>query len=180
MRLFIAATLPPELVRDLTAIQAQLAKADVELRWVPKENMHITLSFLGEKTEDDLEKIKFDLATLDMPESSIVVRINKLEIFPRMDEPRVIVVTLLNEDTGLAQLGEQLTDRLGGSFNSPHITLGRFSKSHTRSDAVEILSSEVVMPDKRYEIREIGLYESELTGAGPAYTQLQHLKLSKR
>lgn len=53
MRAFIALDIPPALWEDVAALARQL-KASVRGRFVPRENYHVTLAFLGDVTEREL------------------------------------------------------------------------------------------------------------------------------
>ena len=48
MRLFISIPLLPEMRRGITETMNQLKKAGVRGRYIPVENLHITLAFIGE------------------------------------------------------------------------------------------------------------------------------------
>ena len=48
MRLFIAIPLPPDITRALSADRVALEEHGATGRFVPRENYHITLHFLGE------------------------------------------------------------------------------------------------------------------------------------
>ncbi|MEL7603223.1 MAG: RNA 2',3'-cyclic phosphodiesterase [Bacillota bacterium] len=51
MRLFIAIPLPPDVRRELSAAQQRLMGVCPEGRFVPSENFHITLHFIGESAD---------------------------------------------------------------------------------------------------------------------------------
>lgn len=53
MRTFIALDIPPVLQDDVAALARQL-KTAVEGRFVPRENYHLTIAFLGDASERDL------------------------------------------------------------------------------------------------------------------------------
>lgn len=53
MRAFIALDIPPVLREDVAALARQL-KTSVRGRFVPRENYHVTLAFLGDATEREL------------------------------------------------------------------------------------------------------------------------------
>ena len=64
MRLFVALDLPPETRRHLSALSgAGIAGA----RWVPPENYHLTLRFIGETPGHVAEEIDHALAALRVP-----------------------------------------------------------------------------------------------------------------
>lgn len=48
MRLFIAVPLPPDILRAVAGVRAALEQSGARGRFVPRENYHITLHFIGE------------------------------------------------------------------------------------------------------------------------------------
>ncbi len=60
MRLFVGLELPWELRERLIGLQGALPGA----RWVPRENLHLTLRFVGEVTPNQAEDVDLALAAL--------------------------------------------------------------------------------------------------------------------
>ncbi len=60
MRLFVALDLPWEIKQSLSQFSFNLSGA----RWVPPQNFHLTLRFIGEATRLEAEEIDFALAAL--------------------------------------------------------------------------------------------------------------------
>ena len=65
MRLFIAITLSKEMKNALIAYMHQLKKQGVEGRYVPAQNLHMTLAFIGEYGDPD--KVKRVIEQVPMP-----------------------------------------------------------------------------------------------------------------
>lgn len=66
MRLFIAIWLSDEMKKSLVACMHDLKKQGVEGNYVPVQNLHMTLAFLGEY--DDPEKVKDVIRKVPLPE----------------------------------------------------------------------------------------------------------------
>ncbi len=60
MRLFVGIDLPWELRERLAALCSSLPGA----RWVPRENLHLTLRFVGEVTPNQAEEVDLALGTM--------------------------------------------------------------------------------------------------------------------
>ena len=128
--------------KALLAKWAELVKArlpvDVieQVRWVPEENYHLTLFFLGEVSEAQIDAVQSSMdAWFNEGMSAFEAEALQIVPFPSVKKPRHLVVkfdcTLLlqylqNEVwTHLKTLGfEKPSHRF-----IPHITLGHFSKS---------------------------------------------------
>ena len=67
MRLFIAIHPDPGWIRHLTGCQHQLVQAGLQGRLVPRENLHMTLAFAGNCTQDQKDTILETGATVQVP-----------------------------------------------------------------------------------------------------------------
>ena len=66
MRLFIAIQLSDEMKKSLVACMHDLKKQGVEGNYVPAQNLHMTLAFIGEY--DDPSKVKEAIRRVPLPE----------------------------------------------------------------------------------------------------------------
>ena len=58
MRCFIAIPIPEEVLQTLVEVQNKLGKSKTKLKLVDPENIHITVRFLGDLSEEDIEATK--------------------------------------------------------------------------------------------------------------------------
>ena len=58
MRLFIAVDLNSQNRDALAKLQTRLKKADTDVKWIEPKNIHLTLKFLGEVTEERLRILR--------------------------------------------------------------------------------------------------------------------------
>lgn len=132
MRLFIAIELSPDMRRGLLGLSKALRERSCGGRFVPAENMHVTLQFLGETDDVSGAADAMREAVRDIRPFSI--RLGEYGFFDgtRPGAKRVALVTVLPEDDELfvlnEALGSALSDRgfdLEHRRFVPHITLGR-------------------------------------------------------
>ncbi|HJR19354.1 MAG TPA: RNA 2',3'-cyclic phosphodiesterase, partial [Actinomycetota bacterium] len=57
MRLFVAVDLPATVKDELDRLIAALRPSIPDAKWVPRDNIHLTLSFLGEVGDERVEPI---------------------------------------------------------------------------------------------------------------------------
>ena len=59
IRSFIALNVPEEATNQLGDLAAKMSYQDKSraIRWVDQENYHVTLAFLGDQTQQDLENL---------------------------------------------------------------------------------------------------------------------------
>ena len=129
MRLFIAIPLPPDITRALAAARVALEAQGATGRFVPRENYHITLHFLGET--DALKDIADAMRQAVRDIRPFVLRLKEYGSF-KTDGSHTGFVNVTCDSEELNLLYESLESALwerGFSKNrgrlTPHITLGR-------------------------------------------------------
>ena len=129
MRLFVAIDLPETVKDHLSTICCGLPGA----RWVPPEQMHLTLRFIGEVDGGLLRDICEELAVIQGEIFSL--QLEGVGFFPPRGKPRVLWVGL-HKVEALLQLRNRIESRLvalgleaEGKKFSPHITLARLKNT---------------------------------------------------
>lgn len=127
VRLFCALTLPDGVLDTLVEWQARLPRGD--LRLVPRENLHVTLAFLGGRPRGELAAIGGELDAVAAAAGPIVLR-------PRgYRETRSVGMVVFDDEGGAAAaLAGDLHERLQrlGVYEPerrrwlPHLTVVRF------------------------------------------------------
>ena len=95
LRAFIAVEIPTEIQQKIHRETANLRKAiDSLVRWVPSQNMHLTLKFLGDVSPNSLEFIKQMLRTEAENVPCFDIHLAGLGAFPNLKRPRVLYVRI--------------------------------------------------------------------------------------
>jgi 2'-5' RNA ligase len=189
VRAFIAIDLSSQIHKRLDTVAGELKQRleGVPIRWVPVENVHLTLKFLGDVSLTNLEILKKILRSEASSHLPFEISIGQLGAFPTKRRPRVIWVGVEapQELMDLQRAIESETTRLGYARDrrefSPHLTLGRISRNANSADLRQI--SQVL---KNYEVgflgatrvKEVHLFRSDLQPGGAVYTSLLHVPLS--
>jgi RNA 2',3'-cyclic 3'-phosphodiesterase len=172
--------------RVLSAIQElkECGYFDEEhVKWVEKENMHITLNFLGDSDETQIPDIcrLMDAAAAETPVFDMSV-----EGLGQFGRGRVIFADLVSGEEHLRNLHRKLTERLQNiGFSSPqkpykgHLTLCRARKKQIKKQALEVLEGVRNKNFGLFSVFFINLYSSRLTSAGPEYTLIHSSRLSE-
>jgi RNA 2',3'-cyclic 3'-phosphodiesterase len=169
LRLFVAIPLPAKLKAILAGLRTELDGA----RWVPIENLHLTLRFLGETHEDAAEALVGELPLIAF--EAFEVEINGVGTFPNVRDPRVLYARVVPTSylTSLQQDVERMTESLGFEPESrpyrPHITLARLRRPDPRNVRTSIRSMRV---EAAFVVESVGLYQSELTAVGARHRLL--------
>lgn len=93
MRLFIAIPLPPEAQAALRQYEQQAAEHWSNFRFVLPEQLHITLRFLGELHDADMEGARKAFASVS-PGDPFALRLGETLKLPPRGPPRVLAVKL--------------------------------------------------------------------------------------
>ena len=156
------------------------------IRWVRPENLHVTLRFLGNIREEDVEALRCAVGNSAAVVPAFDLGIGPPEMFPRSRRPRVVAATLLPEeplvtlaaavDRGVRSAGIPTEDR---PFR-PHLTLGRIQRNAPRSLAgLAGAMDRIPHPTGADPITQVVLFRSVLKPDGPVYTELWAAPLAR-
>jgi len=168
LRLFIALPLPDGVIARLSLMCAGLPGA----AWVPPENMHITLRFIGEVEEDVAEDIDHLLSGIEAAAFSL--ELDGLGTFGEGAKTRALWAAV-KPSAELAHLQakvESAVVRAGlpaeGRKFMPHVTLARFHKAQpARLDA--FIAGHGLFQAGPFQVGRFSLYESRLGKGRPVY-----------
>ena len=159
------------------------AKAsNLEVAWVPPENYHLTLKYLGWCRLAVLELLKDELSTLLAKDSSFEIRMRGVGAFPAEKKARVFWVGLERGERELAALAKKIDEAMAEfGFEPekrafvPHVTLGRFRKVGDATNLVLPFSDQNVRGGR---VERITLYESFQGPKGTHYHRHAHWPLA--
>jgi len=176
VRTFIAIEVNDQnVLNSIHNIQTEL---NIKAKPVGLHNMHFTVQFLGEVSEEMVGKISDALNSIEF--SSFSISFASIGVFPNPNFPRVIWIGTndgVNELEKLAEIIRSKLSHLGFSPDKkfkPHVTIFRVKNK------IEDLSSKLEKFSSCYFgkqlVSEIKLKKSELTSNGPIYTDLLVVK----
>src|SRR3989344_3740060 len=127
MGLFIAFDVPDDTKEYMAKVQGIIGNNLAEIRWVKKEQIHLTLKFLGEVQPDIATKIREELGKIKF--NPFMVYLGSIGVFPSEDYIRVVWVGLEPENR-IIGLQRSIDEKLRELFKKEkdfkaHITLGR-------------------------------------------------------
>jgi RNA 2',3'-cyclic 3'-phosphodiesterase len=194
MRLFVALDID-DAIRDRIARFLEGVRGFApEARWVRPESLHVTLKFIGERSEEEVDKIKQALKTIES--SAIEMNIHGYGFFPGARAPRVFWIGI-EAGTNLNSLAAAVDETLAPldiarkehAFN-PHLTLARAAglagssrkqKSAGSHGSFQSLQEKLgALPAPEFgtmTAHEFFLYQSQLSPGGSKYTKLAEFAL---
>ena len=174
MRTFIAVEIHNEEV--LNAIAKIQSDFKIKATPVNKQNMHFTLLFLGEITEEAAENVKKELSSVSF--KPIEVKFTHIGAFPNPRFPRVVWIGVdevaSKQLIGLASQVEKKLEPLGFKSDKPfkpHLTIFRIKNKAV--DISQTLEKFKAIDLGKEVITELKLKQSILTPNGPIYSDLQ-------
>lgn len=190
MRLFVAAELPAPLRRSVSAcarrVRERLADAGVEtgLRWIPPENLHLTIWFIGELSEPRATAV-LDALTPPLPMPPFEVAIEAFGAFPPAGAPRVLWMGVSRGRDELARAHDLVGARLlpwgfppEGRAYSAHLTIARVKEAHGRArQAIRQAVAHEGCAAGTAAVTELVVFRSRTAPAGAVYEPLLRVPL---
>ena len=188
-RIFIAINLPEEIKKKLSDYQSKWL--ELPCRWTKKENLHLTLFFLGYLTDEEIPELCKIAKEVSSKYSQFTVNLNKICYGPpKKMPPRMIwvqgkkskILSDLKED-----LEKSLTENIRPALSakgrdrefSPHLTLGRIKTWQWRQIEPEDRPEVEEDISLSFNVNSIEVMESKLKRSGPEYTILESVGLTQ-
>ncbi|HRD01144.1 MAG TPA: RNA 2',3'-cyclic phosphodiesterase [Candidatus Saccharicenans sp.] len=185
MRTFIAIDLSLEIKDKLVTLVNHLKPLGKNIKWVARENYHLTLKFLGEISESEMEDIKKTLDEVAGRHNSFNLKLKGTGSFPPgSNRIRIVWVGITNGERLLSLQKEieiELEKRGFPKENrpfSPHLTIGRVKRPEKQDKLASELEKNNQQELGSMMVREITFFQSILRPQGPEYHILSRHLLS--
>lgn len=185
MRLFIAVPLPEKIQNQIFQESSDLRGSDAPIHWIPHENLHLTLKFLGEVPADRIQKIQDSMINAVKDFHPFEINFAGVGAFPSLTHPRVIWVGTTEGQETLAKLAKELENQLevlGFSKEErpykSHLTIGRVRERKSVKDFKEKAVTFEKTSFAGFSVNMISLMQSILSPKGAAYKTVYEVKLT--
>jgi len=172
MRVFVSIEIPEKIKEKIKIVQEQLP--EFIGKKIEKENLHLTLKFLGEISDEEAGKVRERLRRIRVPRFNLLSC--NLGVFsPKMI--RIVWMHLLGSELLQKTVDESLKDFFPSEerFMS-HLTIGRVKHVRDRNEFLKSL--EKISYEKfSFEVTSFKLMKSTLTHSGPKYDVLEEFHL---
>lgn len=187
-RIFIAVNLPEDVKKKLIDYQAKWP--ELPIRWTKKENLHITLMFLGYLSDEELLEVLKSTKEAVSKHQPFFINLKKIIYGPPKKLPPRMIWAEGEKSKELGKLQKDLENSLLSSEAlakedltiearpyAPHITLGRIKAWEFRKIEPEERSEVNEEINLNFEVNSIEVMESELKREGPNYAILESCPL---
>jgi 2'-5' RNA ligase len=177
----------------IQAVESELAAGHKGQRFVPAENLHFTLKFLGEVADESIPAIESCIRKAVEGFRPFSLRVQGMGHFGSRKFARVLWVGVRDGREEMARLSKELEKNLStfkksdkppssqpasaGKFRSPHITICR-----PRNDTTALIQDIGIMKDRDFgamDVKGISLKSSTLTPQGSVYEDVRAFALGQ-
>ncbi len=183
-RIFIAVNLPEEIKKELLAYHEKWP--ELPCRWTAPENLHLTLVFLGNRSEKELQNLMVLAKGVGERHQAFTLQIVKIVYGPSPRQPRMIW-TMFEKSEALLQLQKDLEKSLAESQTmsyilekrgyAPHLTLGRLNQWQLHQMGPEELPQIDEQISLSFRVNSFEIMESKLKRTGAQYVVLHSFPL---
>lgn len=177
MRLFVAIELEHPLRRVLLRISDDLSSFGKTIRWLKADQMHLTLKFLGEVPDGNVNAVCQTCAKVAAESAAFELTVDHCGCFPPSGKVRVIwgggetpaglLACAARCEDALESLGFQRESRPFAA----HVTVGRVRDDRTNGRLREAIGG-LRIKKASQPAKELTVFRSELTPRGAIHTAL--------
>jgi RNA 2',3'-cyclic 3'-phosphodiesterase len=178
LRLFVAFDLPEPVKDSIERAIAPLIEKFPRARWVPRENWHVTVKFLGATYPRLLPWVEASIADITGERRKVGTSLTSLGSFPSSRRARVLWAGLDDRAGRLAEISLGLDAALSKEFRpekrpfTPHLTVARSEPPLALSEGWSGQLEQL-----QFVVEEVILFRSYLRRPAPVYEPLRSFHL---
>ena len=185
-RIFIAVNFNELIKEKLVKIQNKIDYLFLDnnpIKWTKKENLHVTVFFIGYVYDTDLLEIFDQIENAVKGYEPFMLKFNEIDFMPK-EENKKMVWVFGEKNQILESIRQKIkqnilsTEKETEAF-TPHITMGRINQFQFRKinkEEIPNINDEILI-DFETIVDSIDIMESELKKGGAEYTILKSIKL---
>lgn len=184
IRSFIAISMPSAVLAAIEKVQDTIRELGLDIRWVRKEGIHLTLKFLGDIDFDHVGQVQAAMERATKGSSPFTLKGEGVGVFPDLRRPRVVWAGMSGDVDVLNALQGDLESelkRLGFPKEKRrfkgHLTIGRVKGRLDRTKLAEALKALGDFQTQSFTAESLVLFQSDLRSGGAVYTKLVEVPL---
>ena len=169
LRLFVAFEVPEAVRSDLSRAVGPIRERFPKARWVPTENQHVTVKFLGATYTRLLEWVTSTVGEVAASHATFETRVADLGAFPNARRARVLWAGIDDPGARSGAIAGALDEALSREFTvekrpfTPHLTVARFDPP------VGLDPAEIGFESEPFVVDRVVLFRSHLRRPAPVY-----------
>lgn len=179
-RTFIGIGVGHDVRVSAASLQQTLGRSGAAVNWVPRDNLHLTLLFLGEVDEKDLASVCRAVTRVAVGQPPFELRLAGVGAFPTPRRPKTIWAGVTDGTAELTRLHAALevalvdlrAYRREERAYTPHLTLGRVKSEPDGQALAAELPKHLAWSGGRTSVDEVTVFASDLRRDGPEYSVL--------
>jgi 2'-5' RNA ligase len=182
IRLFAAVDVSPRAVEAAGEAVAAWRERFPKAKWVPTENWHVTVKFMGRTYPRLVKWVHEALRDAAAAVRPFRLSLQGIGVFPSPSRARVFWVGLADREGGLAALARSVEEAVKKEFPqekrpfSAHLTVARFNPPVPMREHADALAAAVVDPSP-FRVNHLTLYRSHLGRPSARYEPLEQFPL---
>lgn len=179
-RIFLATRLPEEVKQELLGYKERWS--EIPAHWVGKDNLHITLVFLGNRSAKELVEVQRIAKEVAANHKPFTLSLSQITYGPTEKQPKMIWAKgAVSKE--LLSLQKDLAKALGYQDEHPfslHITLARLNAWEFRKLELEERPEVQEEISLTIPVSSLEIMESKLKRAGAEYSVIESMPLSPK
>ncbi len=184
MRLFVALELNEAIKASVRRLQDKLARNCEGVKWVPPEQVHLTVKFLGEVPDQDVPKIAEAVTVAGARSNEFVMNAEGCGCFPPSGSVRIVWVGAKDDGGQMLRCVSAVEDemeKLGFAREqrpfAAHLTIGRVKEDRSRGQ-IRTAVSAAKFDRLSQEMKSMTLMSSVLSPKGPTYAPVSRARFA--
>jgi len=174
MRLFACVWIPDTLREKIKDFQAKMINLPMKAKFVETNNLHFTVTFFGEMSDEKLPDLKNKLDESVEGIDKFSVKIEELKVIPNEKYIRVIGLKVKDGEK-IANLIKSVANSVGGKYYlEQKITLCRIKKIFGREELQNFIKMNKNIKIGEFRADAVSLVQSKLTKSGPIYENIHN------
>ena len=164
-------------------LEREIKKTNSKIKSVELKNIHITLKFLGDTSEDQIGNIENIMKNVIKDIEPFDIILKGVGVFPNRKYIKIIWIGILQGKPIIeiaSRIDKQLTNigfKREKKVFSPHLTIARVRSLINKNEILHIIDKYEKIEFGKLKVNSIKLKKSELTAKGPIYTDIKEIKL---
>ena len=155
----------------------------LDIKYVALNNFHITLAFLGETSNEQVQDLKIELGGIQKIGHPIELELRGLGAFKNIQNPQVLWIgvrvnpKLIELQEDIIEVIEKQNFRTERRRFSPHLTIGRIKQINSSNNLLHFIKTYGEKDFGQVRINNFVFYESTLTSHGSIYKPLEKFNI---